>query len=273
MSVKKILLLSLSALLVQSAFAQDKIFQSNGNVIEAKIKTVGPNSITYKQWANQQGPDYTIYKADVDKVKYENGIEEKFSSDGLINGLPVPPGFRREQSAIDYQPAKLMLRNRILSVSPLQFTDNGVGLKFGFEQGIDKEGIIAYELPVALTFNLNHTNLVGNKEDPMFYFMPGLKFYPTSSYGKIKYSIGPSLLVAAGQKTSYGFDNYGATYTTNSHLQVGMIINNTLNFNPTSRFYLGLDFGFGFNYLDKVGGINQGFTGLVQGGFKMGIRY
>jgi len=271
MSIKKIILSALSILSLSGAFAQDKIFQVNGNVIEARVKSVGVNNITYKAWNNQQGPDYTISKSEVDKIKYENGTEEKFSADGLISGLPVPPGFRNQNG--EPRP-RMMLRNRILAVSPFEFTENGVGLKVSYEEGIDKDGIIAYELPAALTFNLNHTNLAGNKEDPMFYLMPGLKFYPTSSYGKIKYALGPSLVLGVGQKTSYYLDNnYAPYYTTQSHVHLGMMLNNSINFNPSSRFYMAIEFGFGFNYMDKVAGINQGFTGIINGGFKMGLRY
>jgi hypothetical protein len=54
---------------------------------------------------------------------------------------------------------------------------------------------------------------------------------------------------------------------------LGAMINSSLNIVPTPQFYMGLDFGFGFSYLCRIDGINQGTKGLVQGGFKLGYRF
>ena len=43
--------------------------------------------------------------------------------------------------------------------------------------------------------------------------------------------------------------------------------------NATDKIYVGLDFGFGFCYINSIGSDNKGMSGLVQGGFKMGFRY
>ncbi len=174
--------------------------------------------------------------------------------------------------------------NKVWYVSPIKFTENGVGLELGYEHGIDKAGIVAYNLPLVATFNLAHDDLnMGNKQDAMVYFMPGIKFYPTSAYGKVKYAIGPSLVVGAGQQTDridYYYDPYGNiypyngnhTYITRDKFLLGVLINNSLNINPSAHFTLGLDFGFGFTYINTLDGVTQNMRGLVQGGFKMGYR-
>ncbi len=159
----------------------------------------------------------------------------------------------------------------IVSLAPIQFTENGVGLSFSYEKGIDNGGIVAYNLPVIVTFNLNTNSSNGNHQDAMAYFSPGIKFYPTSSYGTVKYAIGPSLVIGAGEKTSYSYD-YN-TYNTQSKFIFGIIVSNSLNINPTPHFYMGIDFGFGFTYFNRLGGNNDGITGIVQSGFKMGYRF
>ena len=177
----------------------------------------------------------------------------------------------------------LKLKDHILSISPMQFTENGVGFSFSYEKGIDRDGIISFNLPLISTFNLNNNPEKGGKQDAMFYFSPGLKFYPTGSYGKSKYAIGPSLVIGAGEKTStatnttfdpnnqtYTYTNY---YTTKSKFLLGIMVDNSLNLNPTPHFYLGLNFGFGFTYINTLNGINQGVNGTVQGGFKIGYRF
>ena len=168
----------------------------------------------------------------------------------------------------------------IIAIAPIQFTENGVGLSFSYEKGIDKGGIVSYYLPLIATFNLNNNVSNGDHQDAMFYFSPGLKFYPTSSYGNVKYAIGPSLVIGTGEKTksSTSYDpNYPytatTTYNTQSKFIVGILVNNSLNINPTEHFYLGLDFGFGFTYINKIGGKNDGITGVVQSGFKIGYRF
>ena len=64
------------------------------------------------------------------------------------------------------------------------------------------------------------------------------------------------------------------TYQTNrERFSLGMIVNNTLNINPTPHLYLGLELGLGVSYIDRIGGINYGSEGLAQFGFSVGYRF
>src|SRR5262249_459470 len=136
-------------------------------------------------------------------------------------------------------------------------------------------------IPFAGTFNLNSTytdpatgTTKNGHTDGMYYIMPGIKLYPTGNNGYVKYSVGPSIVWGTGEKSSANYDPYGnGVYKTETHTVLGMIVNNTLNINPTQHIFLALEFGFGFTYLDQVGGLNQSTAGLVQGGFKMGYRF
>lgn len=185
-----------------------------------------------------------------------------------VRELPVPDGFRNHSGM------RMQLSDRLLTVSPMQFTENGVGLSVSYEKGIDKDGIITYNLPVMATFNLSNTYEQVHNQDAMFYVMPGLKFYPTSYFGKVKYAVGPALVLGAGQQTIYTneFPYYSPQYNTYSKFILGIVVNNSLNINPTPRFYMGLDFGFGFSYINRVDNVNKGMMGLVNGGFKIGYR-
>ncbi len=194
--------------------------------------------------------------------------------------LLAAPAFAQDKPETDAKPAT-QTGAKIWYVSPIKFTENGVGFELGYEHGLDAGGIVAYNLPLVATFNLAKNDINnGNKQDPMFYFMPGIKFYPTSSFGKVKYAIGPSLVIGAGQQTDNVYvSNYvggvytgSYTYQSYSKFLLGVTVNNSLNINPSPHFTLGLDFGFGFTYITKVDGNNQGIKGLVQGGFRMGYR-
>jgi hypothetical protein len=179
--------------------------------------------------------------------------------------------------------AKKEYKPNLLSFAPIQFTENGLGLGLTYERGLDKDGIIAFYIPVLVTFNLNNSTYqnasgqrVNGHQDMMMYAMPGVKIYPTGAYGAVRYAVGPSLVIASGQKSSTAYDpisSYSATEKTEDHFMLGMIINNSLNINPTSNVYLGLELGMGFTYLNRVAGLNQDTNFLVQGGFKIGFRF
>ncbi len=173
--------------------------------------------------------------------------------------------------------AKPIKHNYIVwSIAPIQFSENGVGLGISYEHNIDAGGIVNFYMPVVGTFNPSR-NIGGEySNDPMFYVMPGLKFYPTTCYGKIKYAIGPSLVLGMGTQKNYYYDYFSSYYPPHSEVQnrflLGVMINNSLNFQPTKHLYLGLEFGLGFTYIDKLAGGNNGVTAITQGGFKLGYR-
>lgn len=58
--------------------AQDIITLKTGEEINAKVKAVEMNVITYTNFNDQTGPVYTVYKADVFMIKYENGAKDVY---------------------------------------------------------------------------------------------------------------------------------------------------------------------------------------------------
>ncbi len=167
-------------------------------------------------------------------------------------------------------------KDRILSVSPMQFTEDGIGTSLSYEMSLDKHNIVAFTLPAVVAFDPSNHNY-DSKQDYMCYIMPGLKFYPTGSNGKVKYAIGTSLVAGAGKQTNYGYNyNY---YLINSYMGqynkyvVGVTMTNSVNFKPTEHLYLGIDFALGFTYINRYNGLNEGITGIVNGGLKIGYRF
>jgi hypothetical protein len=276
----KTILLSVALLSAASSlFAQDKIMKKDGDVIDAKIKSVGTKTITYVRYDNQSGPEYTIVKGEVAKIKYQNGSEDDFGRDWA---RPGPHRGHRPHAAAsdgDQPKEKTAYGANVVAIAPLQFTENGLGFSFSYERAVDKQGIIAFYLPVILTFNLangsyyNYNTGVqeNGHQDMMFYVMPGVKLYPTGSFGRVRYGIGPSLVIATGEKS---FNDYNTGFNViQTHTMLGMIINNSLNINPNAHIHMGLELGLGFSYLNRVGGINQETKFLAQGGFKIGYRF
>jgi hypothetical protein len=58
--------------------AQDIITLKTGEEIKAKVNQFELNVIKYTKFDNQSGPVYTVYKADVFMIKYENGSKDVF---------------------------------------------------------------------------------------------------------------------------------------------------------------------------------------------------
>lgn len=186
----------------------------------------------------------------------------------------VATGRERGKPKLKYAPS-------VVSLAPIQFSENGVvGVGVSYERALDKAGIIAAYCPASIVWNNNSENRLGAGYiyyDPMFYVMPGVKIYPTGNQGVTKYAIGPSLVLATGQRTestNYYYSPYSTpSVETKTHSIFGMMVNQSININPTEHLYIGSEFGFGFSYLNYMNGEAQSMTGLVQFSFKIGYRY
>lgn len=91
--MKKILLSILCALPL-SAFAQDVIICRNGDEITSKILKISKSEVEYKKWTNPDGPTYTLEKADIFMIKYQNGEKDVFKDEPS-----APSTAEREQSS------------------------------------------------------------------------------------------------------------------------------------------------------------------------------
>jgi len=89
--IKTLLSFSLLALVSAQCLAQDIITKKNGEGVKAKVTEITPTEIKYKRFENLEGPTYTLAKADVLLVKYENNTEEVFTgNESFIQGKTQP---------------------------------------------------------------------------------------------------------------------------------------------------------------------------------------
>lgn len=269
MNFKTLLLTTVCAVSFTASIAQDKLYKKNGDMLEVKVTEITPRTISYKKHDNTNGPSYTINKADVAKIIYENASEDYFGeADQLkrnLNKKPVKYG------------------NNIISAMPMQLLTEGVGVGIAYERVLDKGGILSFYLPVAMSLTNSsgrvtnpQTGLVNTENRPYYYIMPGLKFYPTGSKGVVRYAVGPNLTYFTGQRYDFKYDNLGNTIGVGwqTHNALGIMITNSLNINPTSRIHIGLELGLGFTYINKMDGIDVGQPDpLAQFGFKIGYRF
>jgi hypothetical protein len=172
----------------------------------------------------------------------------------------------------------------VLALSPLQLTERGVGIGLSYERMIDKDGMISIYLPFVYTFN-DERDYNGFPTDKYsVQFLPGIKIYPTGYKGIVRYSVGPSLYFAYGEESYTNFPNSYYYYPQTSQfpapyrvredqVTIGMLVNNTLNINPTPHLALGLELGLGVSYLNRRDGRSDGTIPLAQFGFKVGYRF
>ncbi|WP_276134174.1 hypothetical protein [Polluticoccus soli] len=265
--------LSLLALLMAgSVLAQDQIQKRNGTIVEGKVVEIGTKTISYKKLSNPDGPSYVIDKADVTKITYENGTTETINTRRPGPPMPPRPGRHTDDEVVEKPVNPCHYGNNIIAVSPMQLTDEGAGFGISYERVLDKENnYISFYLPVAIAVKRLDGSIP--ESDPTYYFMPGIKFYPTGGKGMVRYGLAANLVYAFGRQTYETFNNGFSQFVTDDFYKLGMIVNNSLNVNPTDHLHFGLEFGLGFPYVDES---DNGFNNdgpLVQFGFKVGYRF
>lgn len=182
---------------------------------------------------------------------------------------------------------KMDFKTQLFSFAPIVMTEHGMGMGLSYEMGLDDKGFVALNLPVTVSVDANgnspytiyNRNYWGGRSIPtstMYYFNPGIKFYPASCFGKVKYSLTPSMVIAYEHRRTDTYTQlYNAEYTTAGPLVLGFMITNSLNMNPTKHFYLGLDLGIGATYLTPKGGPDNYtvISSMNQFAFKLGYRF
>ncbi|RYE25812.1 MAG: hypothetical protein EOP51_02800 [Sphingobacteriales bacterium] len=306
MNLKTGLLSAATLLSFGTTYAQDKIYTRDGDVMEVKVKVIGEKNITYKRVDNEDGPSYIINKKEVERIQYDNGDEDVMVAEHRGPGHPGRPE-RMERFDKPMKRNKTDYGNNIISAAPLQVTENGPGFGLSYERVLDKKNnIVSFYMPFAMAFNLDNKRVdyYGNyygynnnsEHNYSFYAMPGLKFYPTGGKGIIRYAVGPNIILRYSQYTDYNYydvynypNQFIAPYvpykTERNEFTMGMVVNNSLNINPTKHLHMGLELGIGFSYFTNTnGGYGNYYNGnyyndrndpeaLVQFGFNIGYRF
>ena len=83
--MKKFVLTLIGIVSLCTVSAQDRIVFKDSNEINVKVTNVSPDTVTYKNWNNLEGPTYTIYKSDVLFIVYQNGTKESFAEIKSVN--------------------------------------------------------------------------------------------------------------------------------------------------------------------------------------------
>ena len=76
MSKKSFITILVFAALSMSAHAQDIIVTRDAKKINAKVTEINAENVKYKLFEHQDGPTYTLTRADIVSIIYQNGVVE-----------------------------------------------------------------------------------------------------------------------------------------------------------------------------------------------------
>ena len=76
-----------------SCLAQDIVTKKTGEDVVAKVLEITPSEIKFKLHENLEGPTYTMAKADVLKIVFENGRVEVYGVEDVMPAIGNSEGF------------------------------------------------------------------------------------------------------------------------------------------------------------------------------------
>ena len=298
-SLKVCQLLLCAMLFTFAAHAQDKIYKRNGDVIEATVRSVGPRSVIYTLYGDQDVTDKSILKLNVTRIVYANGDVDMMDDD-RFGRMPR----RRSTHIKDTTSPRMNSGKNILSLvtgystSPIDQSINDVGVGLCYERLLDKWGHLSFNIPVMIFFSsagdyyhdyfgnsygVSGSNVSnGNGAYTTVYLMPGIKFYPIADTKLVRYSLGLSLLYMLGSEplavyeNAPTYSNFNPSAGAHNYAVYGFMITNSLNVTTANHVCLSFDIGIGTHFFDNRfinssdgGGPNP----IIQLGLKLGYRY
>lgn len=234
-----VILSALLALLSLKGFSKDKLHFKSGKVEEVKVLEIGEQSVRYKMFDNQSGPEYVVEKTKIEKIVYQNGNIERF-----VSVSDNKPG-REEKTRKEFKDYGHHFVG--VNLSDLFRTDLCFHYEFFFLRGQ-----LGLRVPMLVGFNNQYFNLNSTINNPYIFkrnrvFETGLDFrYYPGGQGHVRYVFGPAFHYLINNKR--GFVSNG-TVTGSHHVNsLRWFIYNGVVFSPIKNFRFGLDVGLGSQY-------------------------
>lgn len=95
--MKKLFIVLVSTLFLNSlGFSQDIITKISGEDIKAKVLEVEQFDVKYKRFDNLDGPVFTMQKAEILMIRYENGTKDIFNNTPEVKFVTVKPTYNTQ---------------------------------------------------------------------------------------------------------------------------------------------------------------------------------
>ncbi len=240
---------------LSSLKAQDKIVFNDGKVVESKVLEITPEVIKYTKYTMPDGPIYTVYRADINSIVFENGkIELIMPTTSSLDGKE-----ERHEKRADWPQYRASWGLDLLSPFfkeletwfEIRNKKDMIGHTISLVGYWDRDGYLGYVDETCLDcYSAFGGGGIAVAYAPKFYFI---------DHPIVKPFAGPE--VALGMITDeYSIEGYFHGLT-----RVGVTIT------PKPRFNLTLDIaGGGYVSFDKVDGYGGG---LISFGLSLGVNF
>ena len=137
--------------------------------------------------------------------------------------------------------------DNIISISPLILNNSGLGFGISYERTLTANG--KWSLFVPFIYNsINKQSYGESYKDRSIGIFAGFRFYPTSSKGPVRYSIGGLLGNYAVQRKYSHIARLGGSYDTDKTIsfnKAGILIDNALLCTISRKLTIGINLGIG----------------------------
>lgn len=169
----------------------------------------------------------------------------------------------------------------IVRLHPINvFVNGGVGFGLSYERILSDDGKFGLKIPFHFGMNTDYSGWGSSANITNYSLMinPGIKFYPMGQR-KVTYGLGFSLFGITGDNNHYVYNSNNNSYrlVNGSHSNFGMMVDNSIQFNLTPKFNIGLELGLGPSYFNRY---NDGSTSyndpiemMASFNFHMGYRF
>lgn len=113
--MKKLIIVSFIMVgFAMSVLAEDLIVFRNGDVVKAVVLEILKSEVKYKRASNPKGPTYTVDKADLISINYENGEKDVFDESSSLT-----------DSGNEHQQSSMQQNGGPQQIDPVPAADNG----------------------------------------------------------------------------------------------------------------------------------------------------
>ena len=238
----KAIIISIFLLTGFSVTAQDIIILRSGDEIQAIIQEIGFETISYKRFDNQTGPNRIIAKSDVFMIRYANGSSDVFTDISAPAAVNAPASVVVQQPVIQHNKGEVYYstfgrlrfssdNSRVRNVEELLFDLPEVAMLYrsgktfqAIGQGISSGGalLMLYDW----VWRWDHITLTPYRPSGIFWL------------GVVAVAVGSPFTVIGNQRQRTAIDMYNAAVRRQQTADV------TLNFGITPSGGLGLTLNF-----------------------------
>lgn len=177
-------------------------------------------------------------------------------------------------SCQDIQAPAVAYGNNILCFAPALINNTGPGIGLSYERLLDEQGRISCYFPFYYTRRNSGWAYNEHYKTDCLGGMAGIKLYPGSSRGAVRYAFGFGFPFDALSRKTDKIDSHAGIYEVNRtdhFVRSGILFLNSLTITLARKIVMGLDLNIGFSFSDEKDYDNSVPFALLS--FRAGYRF